>query len=90
MPVLLEEVPFFRELSDKDFSSIKKRLAEKTLAKGEALFIEGNACAGIFFVKSGWIKCIAPPLPERCRALKFSAQERPAPAILEPVTGPAL
>ena len=56
MPVLLEEVPFFRELSDKDFSSIKKRLAEKTLAKGEALFIEGNACAGIFFVKSGWIK----------------------------------
>jgi len=56
MPVLLEEVPFFRELSDKDLSSIKKRLTEKSFAKGEALFTEGNACEGTLFVKSGWIK----------------------------------
>jgi len=56
MPVLLEEVPFFRELSDKDLSSIKKRLTEKCFAKGEALFTEGNACEGTLFVKSGWIK----------------------------------
>ena len=56
MPVLLEELPFFRELSDKDLSSVKKCLAEKTFAKGELLFVEGNACEATFFVKSGWIK----------------------------------
>jgi CRP/FNR family transcriptional regulator len=56
MPVLLEEVPFFRGVSEEDLSSIKKRLTEKTFGKGEMLFIEGNACAGIFLVKSGWIK----------------------------------
>ena len=56
MPVLLEEIPFFHELSEADLSSVKERLAEKTFAKGEALFAEGNACAGAFFVKSGWIK----------------------------------
>ena len=56
MPVLLEEVPFFRELSEADLSSVKERLAEKTFAKGEALFTEGNACEGTLFVKSGWIK----------------------------------
>ncbi len=56
MPVLREELSFFRELSDKDLSSIKKRLAEKTFAKDELLSTEGNACAAAFFVKSGWIK----------------------------------
>lgn len=56
MPVLLEEIPFFHELSEADLSSVKERLAEKTFAKGEALFIEGNACEGTFFVKSVWIK----------------------------------
>ncbi len=56
MAVLLEEIPFFRELSDKDLSSIKERLTEKTFAKRNLLFLEGNACEGAFFVKSGWIK----------------------------------
>lgn len=56
MPVLLEEIPFFHELSEADLSSVKERLTEKTFAKGEALFTEGNACEAILFVKSGWIK----------------------------------
>jgi len=56
MPVLLEEAPFFRELSDQDLSFIKKRLTEKPFAKGDMLFAEGDPCAGTFFVKSGWIK----------------------------------
>ena len=56
MPVLLEEVVFFRELSEEDLSSVKECLAEKTFAKDELLFVEGNACAATFFVKSGWIK----------------------------------
>jgi CRP/FNR family transcriptional regulator len=56
MPVLLEELPFFYGVSEEDLSSIKKRLREKPFRKGEVLFFEGNACAGIFFVKSGWIK----------------------------------
>ena len=40
MPVLLEEVPFFRELSDKDFSSIKKgkRGREPFLSPSTRLF----------------------------------------------------
>ena len=56
MPVLLEEIPFFHELSEADLSSVKERLTEKTFAKGELLFVEGNVCEGTFFVKSGWIK----------------------------------
>ena len=56
MPVRLEEIPFFREVSEEDLSSIKECLAEKTFAKGELLFVEGNACEATFFVKSGWIK----------------------------------
>jgi CRP/FNR family transcriptional regulator len=56
MPAFLEEVPFFRKLSDKDLSSIKERLTEKTFAKRDLLFVEGNPCYAAFFVKSGWIK----------------------------------
>lgn len=51
-----EDVPFFRGLSKEEFSSIRQCLREKSFEKGEALFMEGNSCEKVFFVKSGRVK----------------------------------
>ncbi len=56
MPFSIKDVPFFQGLSEKDISSVKECLREKSFDKGETLFLEGATCERIFFVKSGRIK----------------------------------
>ena len=50
------DVPFFRGLSKEEFASVRQCLREKSFEKGAALFMEGNSCEKIFFVKAGRVK----------------------------------
>ena len=56
MSLQAEDIPFFQGLSSKELSAIKNCLHEKSFAKGESLFLEGNTCERVFFVKSGRVK----------------------------------
>ncbi|OGW90858.1 MAG: hypothetical protein A3D28_06055 [Omnitrophica bacterium RIFCSPHIGHO2_02_FULL_63_14] len=49
-------IPFFKDLSDRELAAIRPCLRERTFKKGENLFLEGNVCDRVFFVKHGRIK----------------------------------
>ena len=56
MAIDIKDVTFFQGLSDKELSAIKDCLHEKSFNKGQNLFLEGNSCERVFFVKSGRVK----------------------------------
>ena len=56
MPLTIEDIPFFQGLSEGELEAVKQCLREKSFEKGESLFLEGNACERVFFVKAGRVK----------------------------------
>lgn len=56
MPLSIQDIPFFKDLSDAEFKAVKSCLKEKDFGKGESLFLEGNTCERVFFVRSGRVK----------------------------------
>lgn len=56
MPIVISDIPFFQDLAASELESVKQCLRDKKFDKGESLFLEGNACERVFFVKSGRIK----------------------------------
>ena len=54
----IKDVPFFQGLSEGEFGSVRQCLKEKSFEKGESLFVEGNTCERVFFVKSGRVKVV--------------------------------
>lgn len=55
---LLKRVPFFRELGEQELSALAERAVEKTYAKGEFLFSEGDECKGLFVVGRGVVRIL--------------------------------
>lgn len=56
MPLTIQEIPFFRGLSENELDIVKQCLKERSFEKGESLFIEGTSCERIFFVRAGRVK----------------------------------
>ena len=56
MPVTVETIPFFSDLSKEELASVKQCLREKSFEKGQTIFLEGKTCERVFFVKSGRVK----------------------------------
>ena len=56
MPIAIKDIPFFQGLAENELEAVKQCLKEKSFDKGELLFIEGNVCERVFFVKSGRVK----------------------------------
>ena len=52
----IKDIPFFKGLTDSELSIIRECFREKGFDKGETLFIEGNECSKVFFVRSGRVK----------------------------------
>lgn len=52
----IKNYPFFKGLNNSELETVATCLREKKLKKGEVLFLEGNLCEKIFFVKNGKIK----------------------------------
>lgn len=56
MAIGLKDIPFFKGLSEADLESVRSCLRERSFAKGQQLFHEGDPCERIFFVRSGRVK----------------------------------
>ena len=56
MAAPLREVPLFRNFSESELTSLQTCLKEKSFAKGETLFSEGQCCERVFIVRSGRVK----------------------------------
>lgn len=52
----VEDLALFKGFTQAELAQIRSCLLEKKFAKGEALFLEGNECQNIFFVRSGRVK----------------------------------
>jgi CRP/FNR family transcriptional regulator len=52
----IKDIPFFKGLTEAELAAVGRCIKEKTFEKGESLFLEGNACERVFFVKSGRVK----------------------------------
>ena len=52
----LRSVSYFAALSAEELNRIENQVLERTFAKGEILFLEGEPCDGLYVVKSGWVR----------------------------------
>ena len=53
---VLRKTPIFASLTEKEMSALAVRVAKRRFQRGELLFGEGDACAGLFLVASGKIR----------------------------------
>ncbi len=56
MPIALQDVPFFHDLTPALLAAVQSCLIEKSFGKGEVIHAEGNDCTRLFFVQAGRIK----------------------------------
>ncbi|MCA9402096.1 MAG: Crp/Fnr family transcriptional regulator [Candidatus Omnitrophica bacterium] len=54
--VVLRKLNLFKDLSTKELDSIRKKLHEQQVSKGELVFSEGDTCEKILIVRSGRVK----------------------------------
>ena len=52
----LRVLPYFTALGDEDLRRIESEVLERSFAKGEILFLEGELCHGLYVVKSGRVR----------------------------------
>ena len=52
----LRSQPYFNTLSAEEMARIEREVVELSFARGELLFLEGEACRGLYVVKSGQIR----------------------------------
>ncbi len=52
----LRSVPYFSTLGPEEIKRIAKETFERSFAKGEVLFLEGEPCRGLYVVKSGRVR----------------------------------
>ncbi len=52
----LRSVPYFTALSAEEIKRIENQVLERSFAKGEILFLEGEPCHGLYVVKSGRVR----------------------------------
>ncbi len=52
----LRSVSYFTALSAEEIKRIENHVLERSFAKGEILFLEGEPCGGLYVVKSGWVR----------------------------------
>ena len=56
MSLAIKDIPFFKGLTEAELTAVGQCLKEKIFEKGESLFLEGNPCERVFFVKAGRVK----------------------------------
>ena len=54
----LEAVSYFSELDRSSLQSIAKAAVRHDYDAGQVAFVEGDACAGLYFVQDGWLKIV--------------------------------
>ncbi|MCL5266407.1 MAG: Crp/Fnr family transcriptional regulator [Chloroflexi bacterium] len=70
----LKTIPYFSDLSDDFLEAIRRRVIEKAYDKGDILFLEHDACDGIYFVKAGHVKVYKTSMDGKEQVLKVMAR----------------
>ena len=52
----LRSLPYFTSLDVSEIKRIENQVLERSFAKGEILFLDGEPCDGVYVVKSGWVR----------------------------------
>ncbi len=52
----LSSIPYFSALSQEEIKRIAKETLERSYARGEVLFLEGERCQGLYVVKAGRVR----------------------------------
>ena len=52
----LRLVPYFTNLSEEEITPIDKALVERSFARGQLVFLEGEPCQGLYLVRSGQVR----------------------------------
>jgi CRP/FNR family transcriptional regulator len=74
MPELTDqfkELPFFSNLELPDLQAVANTAVGLNFAAGETVFWEGDACAGIYIVETGWLKVVKVSLHGREQVIRF-------------------
>jgi CRP/FNR family transcriptional regulator len=74
---LLKKVPFFHELGEKELTALARHAVERSLAKGEFLFSEGDECKGLFVVSRGVVKILKSSVSGREQSLHLEMPGMP-------------
>ncbi|MBI2831385.1 MAG: Crp/Fnr family transcriptional regulator [Chloroflexi bacterium] len=74
LQVNLRSIPYFAGLGDEEIRRIESGLVERSFAKGEILFVEGEPCQGLYLVKSGQVS-IFKSSPEGREQVLFIARQ---------------
>lgn len=68
----LRSVPYFSALSPEEIERIARETLERSFARGEVLFLEGEPCQGLYLVKTGRVR-IFKSSPEGREQVLFTA-----------------
>ena len=52
----LETLPYFRVLNETELDQLARQLIERTYDRGAIIFLEGEACEGLFIVREGSVR----------------------------------
>lgn len=68
-----KSIPYFAELDDDLLDAIRRRVIVRSFDKGDIIFLEHDACEGLYFVKSGRVKVYKTSAEGKEQVLKVMA-----------------
>jgi len=68
---LLSKIPYFEKLELKNLKCISEAAQYRTYDEGQQVFLEGDPCAGLFIVESGWARAVKRSTSGREQAIRF-------------------
>jgi len=68
---LFSSVPYFADLDDELLGSLVDTAVERRYGPEQVVFLEGEPCAGLYLVESGWLKAVKLSAQGREQALRF-------------------
>ncbi len=55
---ILSAVPYFAELDEALLETVARTAVRREYAANETVFVEGDECAGLYIVETGWLKSV--------------------------------
>ena len=67
----LKDLPYFSSLETRDLKAVANTAVGLSFSAGDTVFWEGDECAGIYIVETGWLKAIKISLHGREQVIRF-------------------
>jgi CRP/FNR family transcriptional regulator len=68
---LLSKIPYFEKLDLMHLKCISEAAQYRTFEEGQQVFLEGDPCAGLFVVESGWARAVKRSNSGREQSIRF-------------------